>query len=138
LGRKKDQALLKDLVLMRLANPSSKLKAQQLLAERFARTHDLDAIYRVMDKLFSRIGEMKALTFQGTKRLIPGTIDILFFDSLIDGWKPPSSDGKTLVCESRRDAIASQVRCLSTAKPLIQYTAIDITSFGSRSIDTRY
>lgn len=80
LPRKKDQERLKDLVLMRLADPSSKLKAQQLLENRFAKTHDLDAIYRVMDKLLPKIGEMKALTFKNTQQLIPGTVDVLFFD----------------------------------------------------------
>ncbi len=37
LPRKKDKELLRDLVLMRLANPSSKLMAQQILDKRFAR-----------------------------------------------------------------------------------------------------
>jgi hypothetical protein len=77
---KKNVELLRDIVLMRIANPSSKFKAQRLLANRFARTHDLDAIYRMMDKLFPKIGEMKAKTFQRAQRLIPESIDILFFD----------------------------------------------------------
>jgi len=65
---------------MRIANPGSKFKAQRLLANRFARTHDLDAIYRMMDKLFPKIGEIKAKTFQRAQKLIPESIDILFFD----------------------------------------------------------
>lgn len=80
LKSKKDQTLLKDIVLMRMAEPSSKLKAQQLLAERFAKTHDLDAIYRVMDKLLPKIDSMKQCTFQRTRDILPETIDILFFD----------------------------------------------------------
>lgn len=80
LKSKKDQNLLKDIVLMRMAEPSSKLKAQQLLAERFAKTHDLDAIYRVMDKLLPKIDSMKQCTFQRTREILPETIDILFFD----------------------------------------------------------
>ena len=80
LHRQKDKELLKDLVLMRLANPSSKLKSQSLLEKRYARTHDLDAIYRLMDKLFPQIEALKKLTFEKTKKTIPGTIDLLFFD----------------------------------------------------------
>lgn len=80
LVRPKDQALLKDLVLMRLAEPCSKLKSQQLLDKRFAKAHDLDAIYRVMDKLYPAIGDVKRSTFQRTQKIAPDTIDILFFD----------------------------------------------------------
>jgi transposase len=80
LHRKKDKELLRDLVLMRLANPSSKLKAQSILEKRYARAHDLDAIYRLMDKVFSQINDIKKLTFAKTKSILPETIDILFFD----------------------------------------------------------
>jgi transposase len=77
---KKNVELLRDIVLMRIANPGSKFKAQRLLANRFARTHDLDAIYRMMDKLFPKIGEIKTKTFQRAQQLLPESIDILFFD----------------------------------------------------------
>ena len=80
LKNEKDKTLLKDIVLMRLAEPSSKLRAQQLLEERFSKTHDLDAIYRVMDKLFPKIGDMKIKTFQRAQKILPETVDILFFD----------------------------------------------------------
>lgn len=80
LSGKKNIELLRDIVLMRIANPGSKFKAQRLLANRFARTHDLDAIYRMMDKLYPKIAEIKAKTFQRAQQLIPETIDILFFD----------------------------------------------------------
>jgi len=80
LQRKKDIELLKDLVLMRIAGPSSKLKAQQILDTRFARTHDITLIYRLMDKLYPKIGELKQLTFQRTQKIIPETIDVIFFD----------------------------------------------------------
>lgn len=80
LSREKDQDLLKDLVLMRLTNPSSKLKAQSLLSNHFSKTHDMDSIYRMMDKLLPQISKMKQSTFEKTKSLIPGTVDVLFFD----------------------------------------------------------
>lgn len=77
---KKDTQLLLDIILMRIAEPGSKFKAQRLLAQRFARTHDLDAIYRMMDKLYPKIDQIKTKTFQRALKLIPETIDILFFD----------------------------------------------------------
>lgn len=80
LPRKKDNELLKDLVLMRIAEPSSKLKAKQILDDRFARTHNITLIYRLMDKLYPKISELKQLTFQRTQKIIPETIDIIFFD----------------------------------------------------------
>lgn len=80
LSGKKQVELLRDIVLMRIVNPGSKFKAQRLLATQFARSHDLDAIYRMMDKLFPKIGEIKAKTFQRAQKIIPESIDILFFD----------------------------------------------------------
>lgn len=77
---KKDTELLQNIILMRIANPGSKFKAQRLLANRFARTHDLDAIYRMMDKLFPKISVVKTKTFHRAQQLVPETIDILFFD----------------------------------------------------------
>ena len=80
LPRKKDKELLRDLVLMRLANPSSKLMAQQILDKRFARTHDLSSLYRLMDKVYPKIDALKTSTFNRTQQIIPETLDILFFD----------------------------------------------------------
>jgi len=80
LSRKTDNTLLLDLVMMRLAKPSSKRQAQQILQKRFGRTHDLDAIYRLMDKLYPKIDDLKSATFNRTKAVIPEEIDILFFD----------------------------------------------------------
>lgn len=80
LKRKKDQEVLKDLVLMRLAEPSSQLKAQQLLEKRYSKKHDLDFIYRLLDKLYPRISQIKQKTFERTQKLLPQTVDILFFD----------------------------------------------------------
>lgn len=76
----KDKNRLRDLVLMRLAEPSSKLKAQQILDTRFSKVHDLDAIYRVMDKLYPNISTMKKITFSRAQKMLPESVDILFFD----------------------------------------------------------
>lgn len=80
LSGKKNTELLRDIILMRIANPCSKFKAQKLLDKKFARSHDLDSIYRMMDKLFPKIDDIKRKTFQRTQKLIPDNIDILFFD----------------------------------------------------------
>lgn len=80
LKRKKDNELLKDLVLMRIAEPSSKLRTQQTLGARFSKAHNLDLIYRVMDKLYPKISDLKKKTFERTQKILPETIDILFFD----------------------------------------------------------
>lgn len=77
---KNDTALLRDIILMRIANPGSKFSAQRLLANRFGRTHDLDAIYRMMDKLYPKISQIKTKTFQRAQVLIPEHMDVLFFD----------------------------------------------------------
>jgi transposase len=77
---KRDAELLLDIVLMRIANPGSKYKAQRLLAKRYNKAHDLDAIYRMMDKVFPKIDEIKTKTFQRAQQLVPESIDILFYD----------------------------------------------------------
>ena len=80
LKNKKDNELLKDLVIMRLAKPSSKLKTKKILANRFSRVHNINTIYRIMDKLYPKISEVKKKTFQRTQKIIPETIDVVFFD----------------------------------------------------------
>ena len=80
LSGKKDQEMLKNLVLMRLANPSSKYHTQQILDKHFDICHDLDALYRLMDKLYPKIGHIKQKTFSRTLKLTAESIDILFFD----------------------------------------------------------
>jgi len=89
----KEKELLKDVVLMRLAHPSSKLKAQALLDKRFNRTHDIDAVYRLMDKLYPKIDDLKAQTFQRTRQLAPETIDVLFFDCTTLYFESTETDG---------------------------------------------
>lgn len=80
LKREKDKEMLKDLVLMRLAEPASKLKTQEILDKRFAKTHDLDGIYRLMDKLYPIISDLKTKTFEKAQKMLPESMDILFFD----------------------------------------------------------
>jgi len=77
---KKPLKILKDIVLARLESPASKHRTQKNLEKRFGKTHDLDAIYRMMDDLFERIDDVKKLTFLKTKAFFPEKIDLLLFD----------------------------------------------------------
>lgn len=78
--KKRLTQILKDIVLSRLVSPASKHQTQKHLEKQFGKTHSLDAIYRMMDDIFPRIGDIKRLTFEKTKSLFPEKIDLLFFD----------------------------------------------------------
>lgn len=77
---KKANTILKDLVLTRLVEPCSKYQSQKRLLNQFCINHDLDAIYRVMDKVHDEIDEIKKATFQKTRSLYQEHIDLLLFD----------------------------------------------------------
>jgi transposase len=76
----KDKNLLKDLVLTRIVSPASKNKTQKILSRRFNKDYDLDSIYRILDKLHIEIGKIKKITFNGTMKLTPENVEIIFFD----------------------------------------------------------
>ena len=80
LERKSDKDLALDLVLMRLAKPSSKRQTCQLLYKRFNKLYSDDRAYRLMDKIYPKIDEIKKAVFNKTKSIVPQNIDILFFD----------------------------------------------------------
>jgi len=81
IDRKKDSAMLEDLVLARMVKPDSKRGLQALLNNQFNKRHDLDGIYRMMDKLHNQIPKIKELCFNSTLALIPNKeISLVFFD----------------------------------------------------------
>jgi transposase len=80
LERSVDNEALKDLVLARIAQPSSKYSAQAFLEQHCSSSHHLDHLYRVMDKLLPKIDEVKQRTCSKTLQLTGGSIDVLFFD----------------------------------------------------------
>lgn len=81
LKHKRDKDILKDIVLSRMASPDSKRGLQKLLSDSFDKDHNLDAIYRVMDKLHEQIPKMKEVCFNSTLSLIPGEeVNLVFFD----------------------------------------------------------
>ncbi len=57
--RKRDSEILRNLVLARMVKPDSKRGLAQYLSEQFDKNHDLDAIYRMMDKLQEQILKLK-------------------------------------------------------------------------------
>jgi hypothetical protein len=71
---------LRDVVMMRLAEPGSKYKAQKQMELQFDCSHDLDALYRMMDKVHDHIDMIKSLTFAKTQGLFPKGVDVLLFD----------------------------------------------------------
>lgn len=79
--RKRDKEILKDIVLSRMVSPDSKMGLQRELCGKFAKHHDLDAIYRMMDKLHGNIITIKELCFNSTRSLLPNKeVTMLFFD----------------------------------------------------------
>lgn len=77
---KKDQAILRSLVLSRMIAPKSKRGLQRFIQDKFDEEYDLDAIYRLMDKLHPRIKDLKAGVFNRTKTLFPKGINLMLFD----------------------------------------------------------
>ena len=80
LKSKKQAAMLKDIVLSRISDPQSKRATCKALKRYYMKEHNLDAIYRTMDSVYDNIDAMRKLTFEATKKLIPGAIDVLLFD----------------------------------------------------------
>jgi transposase len=81
LTKKRDAQILKDITLARMVEPNSKRGLAHYLKEQFDMEHDLDAIYRMMDKLHDQIPKIKELAFRSTLALIPNQeINLVFFD----------------------------------------------------------
>lgn len=78
--QKRDDNILRDLVLTRLANPASKYRSHRILSKQFGKEHDLDAMYRIMDKLYDRIAYVKQCTFEHMRNLFPNKVDLVLFD----------------------------------------------------------
>jgi len=79
--------MLRDVVLARLVYPYSKLKLCRFMLNDFDKEHSEDQIYRLMDKLYPQITQLKQLVFNKSQSLVPNVNVILF-------------DVTTLYCES--------------------------------------
>ncbi|MFI0348697.1 MAG: IS1634 family transposase [Chthoniobacterales bacterium] len=80
LKNEKYSKILKDLVLCRISNPTSKLATSSLLKRYYMKEHDIDSIYRTMDHVFRKIDDIRLATFESTTSLISGEVDIVLFD----------------------------------------------------------
>lgn len=73
--------IFRDIVLARIANPSSKRASVDLLEEDFGISIDLNRIYQMMDKLDDvAINKLNDLAYENTAKLFRGKIDVIFFD----------------------------------------------------------
>ena len=79
LTRKKSE-VLKELVLARIAHPSSKHASQEMLAADFGVHIDLDRIYRMMDALIDKKELFEKKVYQATESLCFGKVNMLLFD----------------------------------------------------------
>ena len=72
---------LKDVVITRIANPTSKLHTSEILKRDFKKQLSEDQIYDLMDKLIEKEGDVKAKIFEATQKFSKNKpINMLFFD----------------------------------------------------------
>lgn len=72
--------VLKDVVLARMAIPSSKKKSCELLGSQFGREISEDRVYRMMDKLSRAIPRLQEIVRQSTQKLFKQKVSLLLFD----------------------------------------------------------
>ena len=72
--------ILKYCVLSRVAHPDSKRKTVETLREDFNEQVHLDQMYRMMDRLYPRIDQVKDTVAKNTLSLFNQEVDVLFFD----------------------------------------------------------
>lgn len=85
---------LKDVVIARVAEPSSKLKTSRVLHSTFQKGLSVDQIYRLMDSLQDHEDIIKLKIFNATKkRMQDQPIDLLLFDVTTLYFESQLSDG---------------------------------------------
>jgi len=73
--------LLKQLVLVRLSHPASKLKTTQYLHRYFSIDIKEDRIYRYLDKIYSDHKQtLQQISYNHTKKILGGIISVVFYD----------------------------------------------------------
>ncbi len=75
----KDSEVLKSLILARITEPSSKLRASEILQRKFGLGISVDTIYRLLDKLQANNVAFEQKVFKSTQ-LVEDSIDLMFFD----------------------------------------------------------
>lgn len=77
---KKQSEVLRDVLFARIATPTSKHRAQEILAADFGRDIPLDRIYRMLDSLLLKKDTVQQQVFSATQSLFAEQVNILFFD----------------------------------------------------------
>lgn len=73
--------LLRQLVLVRLSHPASKLKTTQYLQRYFSISINEDKIYRYLDKLYKDHKEqLQQISFNHTRKILGGAMSVVFYD----------------------------------------------------------
>lgn len=81
LKSKKYNLILKDIVMAKISQPSSKRKAVEILSEDFGIDYKLNDIYKMMDQINEDlIKEIQIKIAEYSKNLLSGTIHILYYD----------------------------------------------------------
>jgi transposase len=76
-----ESELLKQLVIIRLTHPASKLKTTQYLKRYFSIVTSEDKIYRYLDKLYHEEKEaIQQISYQHTLKVLNGIISVVFYD----------------------------------------------------------
>jgi transposase len=84
---------LKDVTIMRIAQPGSKAHTAKLLEEKYQRPITENRIYRMMDAVLQHETEIKTKIFEFSKNLCPNQeIDLLFFDVTTLHFKSQKAD----------------------------------------------
>ena len=76
----KDSDNLKLLIAARITEPSSKLRASEILQKKFGLDLSVDSIYRLLDKLQENSKLFEEKVFEATKEVSGGSVDLLLFD----------------------------------------------------------
>jgi transposase len=80
--QKRAEAIFKDLVLARIAQPKSKLATSELLQRSFGQRLDVNAVYRTMDHIDDAfIDQLQERVYRETSMLFGNKLDVVFFDA---------------------------------------------------------
>ena len=73
--------LLKQLVIIRLSHPASKLKTTQYLRRYFSINIQEDKIYRYLDKLYlTQKDKIQQISYNHTLKILGGVMNVIFYD----------------------------------------------------------
>lgn len=76
-----DSSILKQLVLIRLSHPASKLKTTQYLKRYFSTDINEDKIYRYLDKIYTEQKDsIQQVSYNHTLKVLGGMVSVVFYD----------------------------------------------------------